>query len=106
MIILGQFRDVEVHCGNCEFNGTEWLEHLNKQDRSQQWAMAYLPAATALILINLLNLSQECFPSTLRQSPKNRAVLLQKRLKAARRGSFRYDSPAARSINVELNALR
>ena len=34
MIILGQFKNVEVHCGNCEFHGGEWLEQINKKDRA------------------------------------------------------------------------
>ena len=25
MVILGQFPDAEVHCGNCEFHSSEWL---------------------------------------------------------------------------------
>ena len=32
MVILGQFKDVEVRCGNCEFHGAEWLEQLAQKD--------------------------------------------------------------------------
>jgi hypothetical protein len=35
-VIIGQFQDVEVHCGNCEFHGSEWLEQLSKSNDVQQ----------------------------------------------------------------------
>ena len=33
MIILGEFNNVEIHSGNCEFTGQKWLDNLNQQTR-------------------------------------------------------------------------